>query len=194
MATTEKNPMRVITGRVKLSYPTLFTPRGMSNDPNSKPAYSTTLMVPKTTSDGKATIERIRAAEKLAIEKGKTEKWKGKVPRDLKSVIHDGDDEKYEDSNPEYAGHWVLAVRSPRRPGLVDRNLERITDESEIYPGVIAKVSVSAFPFDVSGSKGIGFGLNNVQKIGDAEPLAGPSRPEDDFEVEDSEDDGDDLV
>ena len=43
-----------------------------------------------------------------------------------------------------------------------------------------------AFTYDTKGNKGVSFGLNNVQKVKDDEPLGNFSRAEDDFdEVED---------
>jgi hypothetical protein len=75
----------------------------------------------------------------------------------------------------------------------VDRRLQEIIDSTEVYSGCYAKVSINAFPYSVSGNKGVSFGLNHVQKLRDGDFLGGRSKAEDDFDDEgDDEDDYDD--
>ena len=50
-------------------------------------------------------------------------------------------------------------------------------------------MSISLYPFNTNGNKGISCGLGNIQKIADGEPLGGRTRAEDDFEAYDEEDD-----
>lgn len=54
-------------------------------------------------------------------------------------------------------------------------------DKGEVYSGCYARVSLNLYAFNVDGNKGIAAGLNNVQKLGEGEPLSGRSRAEDDF-------------
>ncbi|PWG75044.1 hypothetical protein DF186_14750, partial [Enterococcus hirae] len=42
--------------------------------------------------------------------------------------------------------------------------------------------SIRPFTYDVSGNRGVAFGLQNVQKLRDGDPLGGRTKPEDDFE------------
>ena len=51
------------------------------------------------------------------------------------------------------------------------------------------RVSISLYPFNTNGNRGIACGLGNIQKIADGEPLGGRTRAEDDFEVYEDEDD-----
>jgi hypothetical protein len=44
------------------------------------------------------------------------------------------------------------------------------------------------YSFNTNGNKGIAFGLNNLQKIRDGEPLGSRSRAEDDFAADEDDD------
>ena len=55
-------------------------------------------------------------------------------------------------------------------------------------------MSLNAYPFSASGNKGVSFGLQNVQKLRDGEPLGSVSRVEDDFDELDDEDDADSVL
>ena len=63
-----------------------------------------------------------------------------------------------------------------------------IYDESEVYSGCYARVSVNFYAFNSNGNRGIACGLNNLQKIRDGEPLGGRASAESDFADEDDED------
>lgn len=172
----EKSPTRVVTGKVRLSYVHLFEP--YSNDPEKEPKYSVTILIPKS---DKATLAKINKAIEAAKEEGKTKKFGGKIPTNLSTTLHDGDEEADLERNPEYAGHMYMAMSSKARPGIVDLDLNPILDSTQVYSGCYARVSINAFPYNTSGKKGISFGLNNVQFLEDGEPLGGRTRAEDDF-------------
>lgn len=172
----EKSLTRVVTGKVRLSYAHLFEP--YTNDPEKEARYSTTILIPKS---DKATMEKIRKAEAAAKEEGKSSKFGGKIPSNLQSIIHDGDEEADLERNPEYAGCYYMAMSSKQRPGVVDPDLNPILDSTQVYSGCYARVSINAFPYNTAGKKGVSFGLNNVQFLEDGEPLGGRTRAEDDF-------------
>lgn len=172
----KKSPTRVVTGKVRLSYAFLFEPR--SNDPDSDPRYSVTILVPKS---DKTTLGKIESAIEAARQEGKTKVWGGKIPASLKYTLHDGDEEAELDRNPEYAGHMYMSISAKQRPGIVDTDLNPILDSTQVYSGCYARVSMNAFPYSNSGNKGVSFGLNNVQFLEDGEPLGGRTRAEDDF-------------
>lgn len=165
---------KVITGKVRLSYVHLFEKFGFEGQ---DPKFSTMLLIPKT---DKATIDALRAAEKAAAEAGKSSKFGGKIPANLASIIRDGDD--FAEDYPERAGHYFMTVSSNNRPGVVDQNVQPILDAAEVYSGCYARASLNAFPYSVSGNKGVSFGLNHIQKAADGEPLGGITRAEDDFD------------
>lgn len=181
---------RVVTGKVRLSFPHLFEPYSIDGDQEEK--YSVMLLIPKS---DKATVKAIRDAEKQAAEDGKNTKFGGKMPTNLASIIKDGDEDGTAEDYPEREGMYYMTVSSNKkfRPGVVDRRVQPILDQSEVYSGVYAKVSMTAFPYTFGAKKGISFGLNNVQILGGGESLAGGKRAEEDFDaVED--DDSEDLL
>lgn len=169
---------KVVTGKVRLSYAYLFNPR-TPDDPNDKPKYSVSILIPKS---DVTTLRKIKAAVEAAKEAGKSSKWGGKLPTGLKLPLRDGDTERPD--NLEYHGHYFFNASSTQKPGIVDANLNAILDQTEVYSGCYGRVSVNFYPFNTKGSKGVAAGLNNVQKLEDGEPLGGvPSRPEDDFDA-----------
>lgn len=172
----EKSPTRVVTGKVRLSYVHLFEP--YTNDPEKEARYSVTILIPKS---DKTTLAKIKEAQRVAIEEGKAKTFGGKIPANLKNTLHDGDEEADLERNPEYAGHYYMAMSSKTRPGVVDQDLNAILDSTQVYSGCYARVSINAFPYSNSGNKGVSFGLNNVQFLDDGEPLGGRTRAEDDF-------------
>jgi hypothetical protein len=187
MATTNSDT-KVITGEVRLSYAHLFKP--FSNNPDQEAQYSCVLLIPK---KDKKTLAAIRAAQQAALEQGKSSKFGGTIPKNWQNTLKDGDEDADLERNPEYENHWYMSVKSKTAPGVVDRRLQEIIDSTEVYSGCYAKVSINAFPYSVSGNKGVSFGLNHVQKLRDGDFLGGRSKAEDDFDDEgDDEDDYDD--
>lgn len=174
----------VVTGEVRLSYCYLFEAR--KDEDGNPDKYGVTILIPKT---DKATIKKIKDAIEAAKVVGKGKTWGGKIPPNLKVTLHDGDEEKDTDEQPEFKGHFYMSCSSKERPGLVDRALNPITDRSDLYSGCYARVAISAFPYSNSGNKGVTFFLNHVQKMRDGEHLDGRSKPEDVFSALD--DDGD---
>lgn len=189
-ATTTQNTTKVVTGKVRLSYVHLFEPYSNNDDQPEK--FSCVILIPK--SDTK-TLKAIKAAQDAAAEAGKQKTFNGKIPSNLKTTLHDGDEEGDLERNPEYEGHYFMSVSSKTKPGIVDKDVQPILDSTEVYSGCFARVSINAFAYNTQGNRGISFGLNHVQKIADGDYLGGRSRAEDDFESIDDEGDGDeDLI
>jgi hypothetical protein len=174
-----KQPTQVVTGQVRLTFPHLFQP--YSNQPGQEPKYSTTMLLPKTDIATKANID---AAINAAVELGISKSWNGVRPPKINLSIHDGDGVRPngEAFGPECKGHWVFTASSKNAPEVVNYpGLERIINESQIYSGIYALVSLNFFPYAASGNKGIGIGLNNVAKVADGEPLGGRTTAANDF-------------
>lgn len=173
---------RVVTGKVRLSFVHLFTPRANPNN-GGAPKFSATLLIPK---QDAGTKQRLDAAINAAVQEGVTSKWGGQRPPVLSFPIHDGDGVKPSDGMPfgdECKGHWVLTASSQadRKPEIVDLNMNPIINQSEMYSGVYAKVSIRFFAYASNGKKGIGCGLGNVQKVEDGSPLSGGTSASTDF-------------
>jgi hypothetical protein len=174
---------KVVFGPCRLSYVHLFqkyAPEGT----NDEGKYMTNVLIPK---NEKETIKAINEAVENAKKAAVVSKWNGKEPKKLDLPMRDGDDKDDE----VYDDMFYLNAKSRQRPGIVDRDKSPIVDEEEIYSGVWAYVSVTFFGYDVSGSKGVACGLNNVMKFKDGERLGGRNSAESDFEDIDSEDDDD---
>jgi len=176
-------PKKVVTGEVRASFVNVFKPR--FNDLSAREEFSMMILVPKS---DRATVEKIEAA----IETVKVEKWKGKAPKSFHITFKDGDDEDQipesaEPGEEPYAGHYFMNVKSTTKPGIVDADLNTVIDEGSFRSGDFCKVSIQAFAYDQKGNRGVSFGLNNVQVLRKGEPLGGRSRPENDFEREELE-------
>ena len=173
------NPCKVVTGRnTVMSYLNVNEPK--VNPGGGLPKYSVSAIIPKSDT---VTVEKIRTAIRAAYEEGrdKLRDRDGTVPvlRELKIPLRDGDLERPGDE--AYRNAWFINAGSTSRPGAVDGNLDPITDTSQLYSGIIGRVSMTFYAFNVNGSRGIAAGLNNIQKLADGRPLGARSRPEDDF-------------
>jgi hypothetical protein len=165
----QENQTRCVTGKVRLSYAFVW-------ETNKDGKYATSIIIDK---NDKATIDKINAC--VAVVKASPKalgKWGGKVPPSLKLPLRDGDIER---DTEEYVGKFFLNCSSKNAPGIVDANVEPIIDKAEVYSGCYARVSLNFYPFNEEGNRGIAVGLGNIQKLADGEPLAGSSKPEDDF-------------
>jgi hypothetical protein len=160
------------------------------------PKFSTQVLIPKT---DKATIAALRAAEKAAVDEGNQGIFKGKGVT-AESVIKDADEDGTAEDYPHTAGHLYMSVsaREDFRPQVVDAGLNEITDQSQVYSGVYARVSVRSFPYTYGAKKrGVSFGLNNVQVIGGGDRLGGGTSAKQDFDAftdEDADADSSDLL
>lgn len=74
------------------------------------------------------------------------------------------------------------------RPEIVDNTLQEIIEPHQVYAGCYGRASVRAYFYEFKGNRGVAFGLGNVQKLRDGEPLGqGRVRAEDEFEAVASE-------
>lgn len=181
---SSRNGTKVITGEVRFSYLHVFEP--FAGEVGQKPKYSVSLLIPK---KDKQTIALIQEAVAEATDQGQTTKWGGKVPKNLKLPLRDGDEEKA-DEHPEYEGMYFINASSERQPGLVDSHKQEIFSDQELKSGDYGLASINFYPFSVSGNNGVACGLNNLMKKRDGESLGGtPASAEADF-AEEFDDDG----
>lgn len=167
---------KVVTGiNTRLSYANIWEPKSING---GKEKYSVSLIIPK--SDTK-TVTAIEKAIDAAIEEG-IGKFGGKKPNKaaLKLPLRDGDLEK-DDVN--YKDAYFINANSITAPQIVDKQVQPILDQTEVYSGCYARVSISFYAFNTNGNRGVACGLGNIQKIRDGEPLGGHSSASDDFTV-----------
>lgn len=172
---------KVITRKVRFSYLYVFEPRAAQN--GGKPKYSVTLLIPKT---DKVTIDAINAAIE-AVKKTGEKVW-GSALSNPKTSFHDGDGPMPNSGEPygaECKGCMVLNCSTDTKPGLLDAAGNKITDmdKDELYSGCYGRASVNFYAYNNSGNKGVGCGLNNLQKLADGESLTGRKKAEEDFET-----------
>ena len=170
---------KVITGKVRMSYANVWEPQSVNG---SEPKYSVSLIIPK---GDKKTLEKVKKAIEVAKKEG-VSKLGGKIPANLKTPLRDGDVDRPDDE--AYANSYFINANSKIKPGIVDRNVEPILDQSEFYSGCYGRASIVFYAYNANGNKGIACGLQNLQKLEDGEPLGGRSSAEDDFADEDEDD------
>lgn len=165
--------MPITISGVRFSYCNLFQPKPPFNNPNGEPKYSCTILVPKTNTAAKAQIDQ---AIQQAIEAGVATKWNGVKPPVPAVCVHDGDGPRPSDGSAfgeECKGMWVFTASSKQAPFVVDAQVQPIIDPTQVYSGMWGNVNVNFFAYNNAGKKGIGCGLNGVQKTQDGEPLGG---------------------
>ena len=147
------NGNRVVTNEVRLSYANVWKPKSING------------------SDEKYSVSLINKAIDQAITDG-ISKFGGKKPNKgaLKLPLRDGDVEKDDEA---YADSYFINCNSKTAPQIVGLDRMPITDETEVYSGCYAKVSVNFYAFNTNGNKGIACGLGNIQKVRDGESLGG---------------------
>jgi hypothetical protein len=175
VVTKKKNPVR-------LSYVNVFKPRQIEG---SDPKYSVCIMFPKTDKVLKKIFDD--AIKQTAVDD--VAKWGRKVPANLKTPIHDGDEERPD--RPEFRGMWYFNAVSTRPPQVLDEYKTEMLDPNELYSGCWARVSVNFSGYNNSGNKGIGAYINNIMKLRDDVRLGGTSATAEEDFADDDEDDED---
>ena len=148
----------------------------------SEPKYSVSAIIPKSDT---ITVNRIKAAIENA-KKESTAKWGNKVPPNLKLPLRDGDIDRPDDE--AYAGCYFLNANSRQAPQVVDKRIQPILDQSEVYSGCYGVISVTFYGYNSNGNRGIAAGLGNIQKLKDGTPLGGRANAADEFESVEDED------
>ena len=166
-----------MTPEFRVSFPHVFTANQYENN---DPKFSVVMLFDKGTS--------LKKLKKL-VEEAAAEKWPKGKPKNFRSPFRDGDDK--DPMMDGYEGCIYVTASSKQRPGVVDQDVQKIIDEDEFYAGCYARATVTAYAYDVSGNKGVAFGLQNVQKLRDGERFSGRSAAEDDFEAVERDDDED---
>jgi hypothetical protein len=163
--------VKIVTGEVRFSFVHIF--EAYSSEEGKPARYSISLIIDPS---DKATVSKIEKAIADVAEANKG-LWGGKVPLNLKKPLRDGDEKDQE----AYAGKLFLNATSKNRPGCVDKDLQEVIDPLEVKSGDYGRASLTFFAFNSNGNKGIGVGLNNVQKLRDGESLGGKKNAASDF-------------
>lgn len=182
------NPMfktgeKLASGRIKTpvaraSFVHVFRPqKPMEGASDPTPKYSIVLLFP---AEADLTLLKTMATDVTV------ENWggdKAKWPSTLRSPFRDQGEKTFAGY---VAGSKYVTLSSKEKPGLVNAQGMPIDDETMFYSGCWCQVSVNAFAYPKKGAKGFGnygvsFGLGNIQKIYDDEPLSGRPKAESEF-------------
>lgn len=171
-----------------LSYPYLAEPQA-SDKPGRKPKYSMAILfdgndpkIREALKAGEAAL--LEAAEGVfgtkAAQMLKTGQLKQPFRRDWEAKGY-----------PE--GTIYFNTRTEFQPGFVygypdasgkPAKVEAKDIRDVFYPGAKVRISVVAYYYDTDNSKGVTFGLSNIQKIGDGPRLDGRVAAENEFEAD----------
>ena len=168
----------------RISFANIWEPKAINGGDEK---YSVSCLIPKS---DKKTIARIQKAVEAAKEDGKTRKWGGKIPPNLKLPLRDGDIDRPDDEN--YEDCFFLNASSKDAPQVVDRKVNPVLDPMMVYSGCYCNVSVNFYAFNANGNRGVAAGLGNIQFVRDGERLSGKASADADFDA--LEDDDEDVL
>ena len=169
---------KVVTGKVRFSYVTIFEPKAQGDNDELK--YSVMLLIPKSDT---ATLNKINAAMAEAREAFCKKHGASALPVKPITPLHDGDGLKPntgEPYGPECKGCYVISVSSKNKPVIVDNFRNPVTDPNEVYSGCYGRAAINFYGYN-NKKKGIGAGLLSIQKLHDGEPF-GTTGSADDFD------------
>jgi hypothetical protein len=181
LKTMEKNPLKVVTAKHRISYAHIKEPNAFDDTGDKK--YSVTLLIKKNSPD----VAKIKDAIKTAHNANKESMFKGLPLTSPKmwNPLRDGDELVEEKPEMvEYAGCYYLKASSKSQPQVYDTDKQEIFDLDEVYSGCYCRAVIACFPFN-NKSKGFGFYLNSLMKIEDGERLGGFTASADDYDEDD---------
>ena len=149
--------MAIITPEFTVSFPQVFEPKGMNG---SQPKYSLVMLF-----DNDTDLSEM----KKAAEEATKAKFPNGLPANFNNPFHDQEN-KADKYSGYVAGNIYVTTKSNDKPGLVDHNLQAIISPEDFYPGCRCVAQVNAYAYD-NVIKGVAFGLQNIQKVGDGERL-----------------------
>ncbi|GCD11640.1 DUF2815 family protein [Clostridium tagluense] len=170
--------MKIITEKVRFSYANVWEPKSING---SEPKYSVCIIIPKTDVE---TLKKVNAAIALAKKEGLS-KFGAGIPYNFKTPLRDGDVDRFDDS--VYAGSYFINANSNIKPGIVNKSLRPIVEQSEFYSGCYGRASIVFYAYNAEGNSGIACGLQNLQKLEEGEMLSSHSSAEEDFATGDED-------
>ena len=164
------NDNEIRIGEVRFAYVHVFEP-GL-DDKGQPDKYSACIMIPK---ENKEAIKLINECVEAAKLVGKTKTWNGRIPTgERMNPLHDGDDERSD--KEEFIGMMYLNAKSKNKPGvrvLEGGRLAEPMGDEDFYSGCWGAATISFFPYDKSGNRGVGVSLGNVVKTRDDDKFSG---------------------
>ncbi|HEX3141363.1 MAG TPA: ssDNA-binding protein [Rhizobacter sp.] len=155
----------ILTPEFRGAFVQVFKATGMKGQPDAAKKYSVrAAFLPGTD------LSEMKKQAQLAA----SEKWGNAIPKTMRSPFRKNEELDTPVAGiPDDAIVMTFSASEDRRPGVVDAKLQDIIDDAECYSGAWYRAQVRAFAYDTSGNKGVSFGLQNLQKLREGEPLGG---------------------
>lgn len=154
---------KLVTPIFRAAYLALFTPIGMKDDPDAKKKYSVKAIF----EPGTDLTELKKVAQAVA-----SEKWGKNIPKNARTPFRLNSDLDNPIQGVEDDAIIVnISAAEGKAPGVVGPDLREITDSVECYAGAYYRANIGVYAYDHKGNKGVAFGLHNIQKVRDGEPL-----------------------
>ena len=167
----------------QLSFPHLFVPRAPMNGGEER--FSTILIFNENAQNTPEYKAMKKAAFDCAVaewgDKAKDMIAKGQIRMPFRDATEKSDYAGFDD------GKMFISAWSKNKPDVVDGRLNPVVP-SDVFPGCMGRITYTVWAYDVSGNKGVSFGLNNVQ-ISDftTERLDNKKKGADDFDAMDDQ-------
>src|SRR4029077_8931784 len=143
-----------------LSFPVLFSPRPRAV--GAEPCYQCSLLFDKSAQADPA-FQALRRAVRECIDDqwGTGKSQDQSFVKQLRSPFHRCDEKQYK--GYDIPDGIFISAWTKTRPGVIDARRNEITTPEDVWPGQLARASVSPFAYHNSGNRGVSFALNNLQ-------------------------------
>lgn len=161
--------------KVRLSFPRLFKPKAFR--PGQDPRFEATFLLDPSNKEHAALVKKLKeTAKAIALET-----FNGKLPKDLKVCIGDGNKKDYDG----YEGMIYLSTSNKTRPTVVDRNRAPLAEsDGKPYAGCIVNASVTLWGMNNEFGKRINANLRGIQFVEDGEAFGmKPVDADEEFEM-----------
>jgi len=176
------------TPKFRVSFPSVFEKSGPPGTDAKRLKYSVVMLFNPAEIEKDANLYHNQLTQKVlwdamlnAAKACAVDKWRDKMPPGLVSPFRSGTEKEQYEGYGE--GVIFLTAKTERRPGIVDQNVNRIIDPEDFYAGCYAHADINPYAWSYMGKNGIGFGLQNVQKIADGERIGGGASAESSFDA-----------
>jgi hypothetical protein len=171
---------KIITPLARASFVKIWKP---DTDDNGRKRYGVVLVFNPATfteHDKQLWIQMIKLYEMVKDDKWADKKGRHGPAAGLKFTFRK--DDTYDlTKHPYYKDCVMVGANSyDRQPGVVDRNMNPITDQGALYSGCFVKAAVTMYPYTNAGG-GVAVGLSSLIKVLDGEPLVATSNPQEEF-------------
>ena len=132
---------------------------------DEKGKFSTAIVFKPGTDLGELEALVSKAMEELAPKDVNRKALRNPLARDGAEKEHLG--------GPYVEGAKFFTAKTNFKPQVIDGDQNPIFDRDDVYAGCTGRLLVHCYYYDRDGNKGIGFGLDGVQKMGEGERIDG---------------------